>query len=133
MSEQKEYAFRAKLGVSYEETLERVQAALKEEGFGVLTNIDMKATLREKLNANFRKYAILGVCNPPLAQRALAEELDAGLVLPCSVVIYESNGGSIVSIVNPAVAVELLENPELRPIAEEAQLKLERVMATLKG
>jgi len=126
-----DYAFRARLDVPYEEALERIETALEAEGFGILTSVDMKSTLKEKLGAEFRKYRILGVCNPPLAQRALAEDLDAGLVLPCTAVVYEQEGGSSVTIADPMSVVELLGNPDLRPIAEEAHGKLRRALAGL--
>ena len=128
-----QYAFRAKLAVQYEDVLASVGDALKTEGFGVLTSIDMQATLREKLGAEFRKYSILGVCNPLLAQRALNEDLEAGLVLPCTVVIYEEGSGSEIAIADPMTVVDLLGNPALRRIAEEAQTKLKRVLEVMKG
>lgn len=130
---EKDYAFRAKLGVPYEEALSKIEAALKTEGFGILTSVDMQATLKEKLGAQFRKYSILGACNPPLAQEALAQDLEAGLVLPCTIVVYEDDGGTQVTIASPQAVVDLLGNPKLRSIAEEAQAKLERVFMTLSG
>ena len=131
MSAQREYAFRTKLDASYEVALEKVSEALKTEGFGVLTSIDVQATLHEKLGAEFREYSILGVCNPPLAQRALNLDLEAGLVLPCTVVVYDEDGGSSISIADPLAVVDLLSNPALRPIAVEAQVKLKRVLQAL--
>ncbi|MGD8752327.1 MAG: DUF302 domain-containing protein, partial [Anaerolineales bacterium] len=88
-----EIAYRAKLEVPYEEAVEMVTAALKEEGFGVLTEIDVKATIKQKLDKDFRKYVILGACNPPLAHRALTTQLDIGLLLPCNVIVYEADSG----------------------------------------
>lgn len=133
MAEKKEYAFRSKLELSYEEALEKIGDALKTEGFGILTSVDMQATLREKLGAEFRKYSILGVCNPSLAQRALNQDLEAGLVLPCTIVIYEEDGGASISIADPMAAVDLLGNPLLRPIAEEAHAKLKRVLEVIES
>lgn len=133
MAEKKEYAFRSKLELSYEEALEKIGDALKTEGFGILTSVDMQATLREKLGAEFRKYSILGVCNPSLAQRALNQDLEAGLVLPCTIVIYEEDGGASISIADPMAAVDLLGNPLLRPIAEEAHAKLKRVLEVMES
>lgn len=126
-----QYAFRMKLDVPYEDALERVESALKAEGFGILTSVDMQKTLKEKLGAQFRKYSILGACNPPLAQKALSQDLDAGLVLPCTVVVHEDGSGASISIADPMSVVELLGNPALRTIAEEAQSRLKRVMAAL--
>jgi len=126
-----DYAFRARLDASYEEALHLTEAALKTEGFGILTSVDMQATLKAKLGAQFRKYSILGACNPPLAQRALTQDMEAGLVLPCTIVVYEDDHGSSVSIADPMAVVELLGNPALRPIAQEAQAKLKRVLEML--
>lgn len=131
MGTSRDYALRVRLDLPYERALERVRSALQTEGFGILTMVDMKATLREKLGAAFRKYSILGACNPALAQRALSEDLEAGLVLPCAVVVYEDDGGALVSIADPRAAVERLGNPALRPIAEDARAKLERVRVSL--
>lgn len=131
MQSKGQYAFRAKLDVPYEKALDKVADALKTESFGILTSVDIKATLKEKLGAEFRKYSILGACNPPLAQKALSQDLEAGLVLPCTVVVYEESGGSSISIADPMTVVNLLGNPVLRPIAEEAQAKLKRVLEAL--
>ncbi len=133
MQDNKQSAFRAKLEVPYEQALERTIAALKVEGFGILTSVDMQATLREKLGAELRKYCILGACNPQLAQRALNQDLEAGLVLPCTVIVYEEGSGAVVSIADPMTVVDLLGNPGLLPIAEEAQTKLRRVLEVMKG
>jgi uncharacterized protein (DUF302 family) len=131
MSEFKNYGFRTRLDMPYEEAVERTAAALKEEGFGVLTEIDVKATLKKKLGADFRKYVILGACNPPLAHQALQTELDIGLLLPCNVIIYEEDDGSVVSIVNPLSMLGMVEKPELEPVAREAQTRLRRVIEAL--
>jgi uncharacterized protein (DUF302 family) len=132
-SEINDLALRVRLEVPYEEAVERVTAALKEEGFGVLTEIDVKATLKKKLDADFRKYAILGACNPPLAHRALNTELEIGLLLPCNVIVYEEDGGSVVSIVDPLSMLGVVQSPELQPVADEAGARLERVARTLAG
>jgi uncharacterized protein (DUF302 family) len=126
-----EYAFRTELSQLFEEAVERVTAALKEEGFGVLTEIDVKATLKMKLDVDFQKYTILGACNPPLAQKALQEELEIGLLLPCNVIVYESEGISVVSIIDPIAMLGIVENPNLEPIALEAQRRLRTVIGTL--
>jgi uncharacterized protein (DUF302 family) len=128
MSTSRDYAFQATIKSSYDDTLEKLGAALKEEGFGILTSLNMQAILKEKLGAAFRRYSILGACNPPLAQRALERDLDAGLILPCSIVVYEEEGDTVVSIANPLAFVSLLDNAELEPIAEEATSKLQRVL-----
>jgi uncharacterized protein (DUF302 family) len=124
-------ALRVRLEIPYEQAMEKVTAALKAEGFGVLTEIDVKATMKKKLDADFRKYAILGACNPPLAHRALSSELEIGLLLPCNVIVYEEEGGSVVSIVDPISMLGVVDSPELAPVADEAQARLERVAKAL--
>jgi uncharacterized protein (DUF302 family) len=121
----------AGLAISYEEAIPKVTEALKLEGFGVLTQIDMKATLKAKIDADFRKYVILGACNPNLANIALNESLDVGLLLPCNVIVYEEGEGSIVSIVDPLQMLDVSERPEFADIANEAQAKLQRVVDSL--
>jgi uncharacterized protein (DUF302 family) len=128
-----DYAYRAELSIPYEEGLDRVTAALKDEGFGVLTEIDVKDTLKKKLDAEFRRYKIMGACNPPLAHRALQAELEIGLLLPCNVIVYETDAGCTVSIVDPLSMLGVVDNPELRPVAEEALERLTRVAKALRG
>jgi uncharacterized protein (DUF302 family) len=128
-------AFKVHLDQAYEEALEAVTAALKGEGFGVLTHIDVRATLKEKLGADFRPYAILGACNPPLAHRALSREAQAGLMLPCNVTVEaDPGGGSIVRIADPAVMLkvgDLDQDVVLNEVASEARARLERVAKSL--
>lgn len=126
-----DYAYRMKLGLPYEQAIEKVTVALKEEGFGVLTEIDVKATLKKKLGADFRKYVILGACNPPLAHQALTTQMDIGLLLPCNVIVYEEDGGSVVSILDPISMLGVVDNPELDPVAEDARNRLRRVSEAL--
>lgn len=127
-----EYGFRTTLNVPYEEAIEKTTAALKEEGFGILTEIDVKATLKKKLNADFRRYIILGACNPKLAYQALQNELEIGLLLPCNVIVYETDEGqSVVSIVDPLSMLGVVENPKLDPIAQEARTRLQQVIEAL--
>ncbi len=127
------YGFETTLpDVSYDDAVQRVTAALQEEGFGVLTEIDVKATLKKKIDADFRRYLILGACNPHLAHRALQAESQLGLLLPCNVVVQEADGGgSVVSIVDPKAMFQMVENPALGPVAEEVAQKLRRVLAAL--
>ncbi len=115
------------------EAIERVAAALRDEGFGVLTTIDVQQTLQAKLAIESRPYVILGACNPQLAHRALEAEPEIGLLLPCNIVVYEADGGTIVSAMDPAAALALSQNPALQPIAQEAKARLERVMERLGG
>lgn len=127
--------FEVKLNRPYDDALEITKAALKAEGFGVLTSIDVRATLKEKLDVEFRPYTILGACNPPLAHRALTQDAVAGLLLPCNVTVEsEGSSASIVRIANPQTifSVGSLENnPEITAVAEEARLRLERVAEAL--
>ncbi len=127
----RDIGFQVRLNVSYDEAVQRATAALKEEGFGVLTTIDVKETLKQKLNVDFRRYVILGACNPPLAHRALNADLDVGLLLPCNVIVYEQDGGAVVSLVDPLVMLGVITNSALEPIANEARDKLQRVAAKL--
>ncbi|GIV68915.1 DUF302 domain-containing protein [Caldilinea sp.] len=121
-----------RLDASYEEAIERATAALKEQGFGVLTEIDVQATLKQKLNVDFKKYKILGACNPPLAHRALTTAPEVGLLLPCNVIVYEDEaGGAVVTLTDPMSMVAFLDNPALRPVAEEARSRLEKVAQAL--
>ena len=129
MEKVKEYAFSAILDTSYEDAVSRVTDALKKEGFGVLTEIDVKSTLKKKLDVDFRKYVILGACNPPYAHRTLQADLDVGLLLPCNVIVYETKEKkAYVSALNPVSALEVIKSEELRKIAGEVSEKLKRVI-----
>jgi uncharacterized protein (DUF302 family) len=129
--ELQELALRTKLAVPYDQAIERVTAALKTEGFGVLTEIDVKATLKKKLDVDFRRYVILGACNPPLAHQALSTTLDIGLLLPCNVIVYEDDGGSTIAILDPLAMLGIVDNPSLEPVAQEARARLQRVIDAL--
>lgn len=127
------YAFKIKMHHPYEVAVERVVEALKNEGFGVLTEIDVQATLKKKLDVDFCKYVILGACNPPLAHRALTAEQDIGLLLPCNVIVYEEDEGSVVGILDPIAMMGVTENPNLDPVAQEAKERLQRVAQFLQN
>ena len=131
MVTQAKYSISTRLSLTYDEALLRVKAALKEEGFGVLTEIDVKETLSEKLQVDFRRYDIIGACNPQLAHRALQAELDVGLLLPCNVIVYEDDGGSVVAAFDPEAAMGLADNPGLSEIAREAKDRLRRALESL--
>ena len=127
-----DYGMQAKMNVPYEAAVEKATAALKEEGFGVLTEIDVKATLKKKIDADFRRYVILGACNPNLAHQALQSELEIGLLLPCNVIVYETDEGqSMVSIVNPMAMMSVAESEGLQAVARQADEKLSRVVEKL--
>jgi uncharacterized protein (DUF302 family) len=127
------YGFGTTLHVPYDVAVERVTAALKTQGFGVLTQIDVQATLKQKLDVDHCRYIILGACNPPLAYRALQAELGVGLLLPCNVIVYEGerDGESVVSIVDPLAMMQMSDNPELASVATQAEEKLRKVVAAL--
>lgn len=126
------YAFSKKLeGVSVEQALERVTAALKENGFGVLTKIDVKETLKNKLDVEFRPYVILGACNPKLAHKALQGEPYIGLLLPCNVVVQETDGGALVSFADPKAMFELVPDAPIEEVATEARRLLLNAMDQL--
>ena len=126
------YGFSADVDLSYDEALERMTTALKAEGFGVLTTIDVQATLKTKLEVDFRRYVILGACNPPLAYRALTAELEIGLLLPCNVIVYERDGGrSTVSVMNASAAMQFTGKDALGPVAEEVTGRLRRALAAV--
>jgi uncharacterized protein (DUF302 family) len=119
------------LSMSFDDALTKVPEALKSEGFGVLTEIDVQKTLAQKLQVSFRKYRILGACNPTLAHRALSTEIDAGVMLPCNVIIYEEdNGQTVVNVVDPLQTLARESGP-LEAIAKEAREKLQRVLELL--
>ncbi|MCB2179846.1 DUF302 domain-containing protein [bacterium] len=128
-------AFTVQLPDNYETALEKVTSALKNEGFGVLTEIDVKATLQKKIGADFRKYAILGACNPPLAHKGLDSEPLIGLLLPCNVTVEETEEGSLVNLVNPKMLLlsnpELAKNQALVEVATDAYDRLLRVSQAL--
>ncbi|MBV6521778.1 MAG: hypothetical protein MNPFHGCM_01922 [Gemmatimonadaceae bacterium] len=128
------YGIGTTVPLRYEIAVQRTREELAKEGFGVLTEIDVAATLDKKLGVAFRPYIILGACNPPLAHRALSEELDIGLLLPCNVVIYagDESGTSVVSAMDPVAALDLTGNDRVRPIAEDVKTRLTRVLAALE-
>ncbi|MCB0120055.1 MAG: DUF302 domain-containing protein [Anaerolineales bacterium] len=126
------YYFNKTLEMSFEDAIARVTEELKKEGFGVLTEVDVQATLKKKLNADFRPYRILGACNPPLAHQALQAESHIGLMLPCNVIVQDAGNGRIdVAAIDPLVAMARVDNSGLEPVAVEAQSKLKRVIENL--
>ena len=129
-----EMAFEVEMDAPYELALPRVIEALKEEGFGVLTRVDIHDAFKEKLDVDFRQYSILGACNPPLAYKALSSRPDAGLMLPCNVIVEETGSGTLVRIVDPAAmmkAADLAGDPVLQEVGGEAETRLRRVAKAL--
>ncbi len=126
-----EWNIKKQVKYSYEQAIEKVTEALKREGFGILTTIDVKEKLKEKLGAEFDKYIILGACNPAMAHKALLQEQDIGVFLPCNVIVYEHNKKTFVVAVNPSATMNILKNEKLSCIAGEVETKLRKVIASL--
>lgn len=132
--EETKYGLRVDLPISYDAAIERVTDALRQEGFGVLTSIDVQQTLKKKLDRDFRRYVILGACNPNLADRALHAELEIGLLLPCNVIVYEREPGtSSVAAMAPLPAMGLVGNPEVVSVAREADARLRAAIERLEA
>lgn len=126
------YYFSKTLDLSFDEAIVRVTDELKKEGFGVLTEIDVKATLKKKLDVDFGNYRILGACNPPFAYKALQAEAQIGLMLPCNVVVQEGeNGQTIVSAVDPVMSMQAVENKSLGEVAGQVKAKLQKAIESV--
>lgn len=126
------YTIDKRVSGEFDEVVDRTISALSEEEFGVLCDIDVQQTFEKKLDEDFRKYRILGACNPPLARKALEEEVQLGTLLPCNVVVYETDDGEVgVSAVDPEVLLSVVDNPELDRIAEDVRKRFERVLDEL--
>jgi uncharacterized protein (DUF302 family) len=133
MSTELAYGLKKIVDASVDEADARVRDALKQEGFGVLTEIDVKSTLKQKLDVDFKPYRILGACNPPLAHRALTEEVDIGLLLPCNVIVYEGEaaGKAVVAILDPVLQLGVAGREDMRPLALDVRARMERVLDAL--
>jgi uncharacterized protein (DUF302 family) len=125
------YGYKKEFDAPYEKVFDKTVDELKKEGFGVLTEIDVKATLKEKLDVDFDKYVILGACNPPFAYQSLQAEKDIGLLLPCNVIVYEQNDKTYVSAILPTVAMNMVQNEGLRDIAEQVENRLKKVIDSI--
>jgi uncharacterized protein (DUF302 family) len=123
-----EYGFSKTVSLGYDLAVKKVTEELAKEGFGVLTTIDVRETLKKKLDVDFTRYIILGACNPPFAYKALQAEEQVGLLLPCNVIVYEKAGKTVVSAFDPMAMTKLVDNEKMRPVAEEVQAKLKRVI-----
>lgn len=126
-----EYGFTQEFQEDFETVLQQVKDHLKDEGFGVLTTIDVKEKFKEKLDVDFRKYVILGACNPKLAHRAIEAEENIGLMLPCNVIVYEKDDKTVVSAIRPTVAMQMIDNSDLQPLAMKVEQSLWKVIHSL--
>lgn len=125
------YGISKTVNLSYDQAVMKVTEELQKEGFGVLTTIDVKETLKKKLNVDFKKYVILGACNPPFAHQALTAEEQIGLLLPCNVIVYEKGGSTVVAAFDPMAMTKLSDNPVLLTIVRQVRERLERVMKNI--
>ncbi len=126
------YRFTKEVDMPFEETIKIVTEKLKKEGFGILTRIDVKDKFKEKLDIDFKNYVILGACNPPSAHKAILTEENIGLMLPCNVIVYESGDKTTISIIKPTVAMSMIDNEELKQIAEDIEKKLKHVFDVIE-
>ncbi len=125
------YGTSKEVALPFEQAVEKVTEELKKEGFGVLTTIDVKETLKKKLNVDVPRYIILGACNPPFAHKALQVEEEIGLLLPCNVIVYEKDGRTRVSVFDPMIMSVIIENNDMVPVALEVKARLDRVIAAM--
>ncbi len=125
------YGYKRQVAGTYDEVVQRTKAELKKEGFGIMSEIDVKKTVKEKLGADFDNYVILGACNPPFAHKALMAEKDIGLMMPCNVIVYEDKGKVFVASVKPTLAMTMTGNQSLASIAVEVENKLNKVVDSL--
>ncbi len=126
-----QYGFSKTTDYTFNQAIEKVTEELKKEGFGVLTSIDFKDTLKKKINVDFKNYTMLGACNPPLAHKALQAEEEIGLLLPCNVIVYEKENKTVVSMFDPMLMTKIVDNDKMLSIASEVKEKLQRVLAAV--
>jgi len=126
------YGFTKQLDIPYETVIEQVREALKKEGFGILTEIDVKGKMKEKLGLDMRKYIILGACNPPNAYKAILAEENIGLMLPCNVIVYEKGSKTVLSVIRPTVAMQMVDNVELQKLADAVEGQLKKAFDAVK-
>jgi uncharacterized protein (DUF302 family) len=126
-----EYSYTKEIKLSYDEALSQIPGELKKEGFGILTEIDVRETMKKKLDVDFPRYKILGACNPPFAHKALTAEANIGTLLPCNVVVYEKDGKTILSMMKPSAAMGMVENAELKELAGQADQIIKKVFDSI--
>lgn len=125
------YGFSKVTNYSFEQAIEKVTDELKKEGFGILSSIDFKDTFKKKIDVDFKKYTVLGACNPKIAIGALQTEEELGLFLPCNVLVYEKDSKTVISIFDPMIMTMVVDSPEIKNVAEEVKNKLEKVLAAV--
>ncbi|WP_432671213.1 DUF302 domain-containing protein [Flavobacterium sp. SM2513] len=125
------YGYSKKMATTFEKAIERTKGKLEEEGFGILTEIDIKATLKKKIDINMDNYTILGACHPASAHQSIQSEIEIGLMLPCNVIVYQKDGEVVVSAIKPSVAMGMIENEELDAVASDIELRLKTVIDNL--
>jgi len=126
-----QYGYNKKVDISFEDAVEKTKKELSKEGFGVLTEIDVKATMKKKLGVDYDNYLILGACNPQFAHQALQAEKEIGLLLPCNTIVYEEKGEVYVSVILPSVAMSMVDNPLLKDISIDVEEKLKSVVDSI--
>ena len=126
------YGFTKEMDIPYEKVIEQAREALKKEGFGILTEIDVREKMKEKLGVDMKKYIILGACNPPNAYKAILAEENIGLMLPCNVIVYEKGNKTVLSVVRPTAAMRMVDNAELQKVAEEVELQLKKAFDAIQ-
>jgi uncharacterized protein (DUF302 family) len=126
------YGFTKELNLSFDQAIKITTEELKKEGFGIISQIDLKEKFKEKLGIDFKRYIILGACHPASAHNAILAEENIGLMLPCNVIVYEKDGKTVVSIITPTVTMEMIKNEELKKIAESVETKLKKVFDSIK-
>ena len=126
-----DYKFKKEVNTSFDDTINNIKKELKKEGFGVLTEIDVKQTIKNKLNIDMDKYIILGACNPVNANKAINYEIDVGLMLPCNIVVYENNKRLFVSVIRPTIAMGMIDNSKLKDVAFQIESKLKNVFDSI--
>jgi uncharacterized protein (DUF302 family) len=126
------YGFTKEMDIPYEKVVERAREALKKEGFGILTEIDVREKMKEKLGVDMKKYIILGACNPQNAYKAILAEENIGLMLPCNVIVYEKGSKTVLSVIRPTVAMRMVDNAELQKVAEEVEAQLKKAFDAIQ-
>lgn len=132
-TQQHAYGFGVNVDLGYPDAVEQTKTALKEQGFGILCEIDVKQVMKEKRGIDFRPYVILGACNPPLAEKALTAEIDMGVLLPCNVIVYATEAGSRIEAMDPVAVLSMVQNPAIEPVAHEVKQRLSQALKRVEA